>query len=353
MEYFVSFEDRKHRLDKKFSVYRRGRLDNYEIVDTLTNDTWEVRGRNIKYMAMAEFRYPLSKFSSVQGTLSFQSDKVAIISEDRNSLNVPVFSFSQAGLRAEYIYDNTIPLRLNARKGTRARFFADYFQNIQTEADSLKYNLKVLSPTMVLGFDARHYFSFDNKTIFAFRSTAAASFGKMKMLYALGGMENWVLPSANENIPLPDASNFTYQVLAAPLRGFQNNIRNGSNFAVINAEVRIPITEYLSRTPPSNVLLRNLQLVGFYDVGTAWQGLSPFSKENPLNTTTIDPGAGGSVVSPIRVRVNYYRRPIVQGAGFGLRTVFLGYFLRMDYAWGIETGALQTPRVYLSLGMDF
>jgi len=353
LEYFLSFEDRKSRLDKKFSLYRRGRTDEYLVTDTLTNEPWRAKGRNIKHMAMAELRYPLTKFASVQGTVSFQADKVAIISENRNSLEVPVFSFSQAGLRLEYIYDNTIPLRLNARKGTRVRFFADYFQNIETGADSVKFKLKIKSPTMVLGFDARHYISLDNKTVLAFRSTAAASFGKMKMLYSLGGMENWIFPRFNETIPLPEADKFTYQMLAAPLRGFQNNIRNGSNFALINAELRVPVTEYLSRTPPSNVMLRNLQLVAFYDVGTAWQGLSPFSKDNPLNTTTVDPGTGGAVVSPVRVRVNYFRRPIVQGLGFGLRTVFLGYFIRMDYAWGVETGDLQTPMVYLSLGMDF
>ena len=353
LEYFLSFEDRKSRLDKKFSLYRRSRTDDYLVTDTLTNEPWRAKGRNIKHMAMAELRYPLTKFASVQGTVSFQADKVALISENRNSLEVPVFSFSQAGLRLEYIYDNTIPLRLNARKGTKARFFADYFQNIETGADSVRFKMKIKNPTMVLGFDARHYISLDNKTVLALRSTAAASFGTMKMLYSLGGMENWMFPRFNETIPLPDAKKFTYQMLAAPLRGFQNNIRNGSNFALINAELRIPVTEYLSRTPPSNVMLRNLQLVAFYDVGTAWQGLSPFSKDNPLNTTTIDPGTGGAVVSPVRVRVNYYRRPIVQGLGFGLRTVFLGYFIRMDYAWGVETGDLQTPMVYLSLGMDF
>lgn len=354
MEYFISFEDRKHRLDKKFSLYRRGRIDKYLITDTMTNDPWSARGRNIKHMAMAEFRYPLSKFSSVEGTASFQSDKVAIISENsRNSVEVPVFSFSQVGIRAEYIYDNTIPLRLNARKGTKARFFADYFQNMQSDSDSIGFNLRLLSPTFVLGYDARHYISLDNKTVIALRSTAAASFGKMKMLYSLGGMENWVFNSFNESIPLPDGEKYAYQVLASPLRGFQNNIRNGSNFALINAEIRIPVTEYLSRTPPNNVMLRNLQVIGFYDIGTAWQGLSPFSKDNPLNTTSIDPGSGSSVVSPVRVRVNYFRRPIVQGVGFGLRTIFLGYFLRLDYAWGIETGDLQKPRVYLSLGMDF
>lgn len=353
MEYFLSFEDRKHRLDKKISIYRRGRMDNYVITDTLTGDDWPARGRNIKHMVMAEFRYPLSKFSSVQGTLSYQTDKVAIISENRNSLSVPVYNFSQAGIRAEYIFDNSIPLLLNARKGTRARFYADYFQNIESNTIDDQYKISILKPTFVMGFDARHYISFDNKTVFAFRGVGAASFGKYKMLYSMGGMENWLFPRFNETIPLPDASNFTYQVIATPLRGFQSNIRNGNNFLLINAEIRIPVTQYLTRNQPSNVLLRNLQLVGFYDIGSAWQGFSPFSKDNPMNSTLIDPGSGSSVVSPIRVRVNYFRRPIVQGAGFGLRTIFLGYFMRLDYAWGIETGQIQTPRVYLSLGMDF
>jgi hypothetical protein len=352
MEYFVTFEDRKHRLDKKFSIYRRGRMDDYILTDTTTNTQEEARGRTIKHMAMAEFKYPLSKFRSVRATAALLSDRVAIIAENFNTLQVPVYNETRLGLRMEYVFDNTINLRLNARKGTRARFFADYFQPVGERVDS-SFSLGLGSPTIALGLDARHYISLDNKTVFAFRFAGAASFGQKKMLYSLGGMENWMFPSENENIPLPDGGDFAYQVVSANLRGFQSNIRNGSNFALINAEIRIPVTEYLSRTPPNNVLLRNLQLIGFYDVGTAWQGLSPFSKDNPLNTSVIDPGTGTNSVSPIRVRVNYYRRPIVQGVGFGLRTVFLGYFLRMDYAWGIETGDLKTPRVYLSLGMDF
>jgi len=27
--------------------------------------------------------------------------------------------------------------------------------------------------------------------------------------------------------------------------------------------------------------------------------------------------------------------------------------VRLDYAWGIETGELQNGQIYLSLGMDF
>lgn len=352
MEYFITFEDRKHRLDKKFSLYRRGRIDRYLLTDTSSNVETLVRGRNIKHVAMAEFRYPFTKFSAFRGTASLHADKVAVIAENQNSLRVPIYNETRLGLRAEYVFDNTVNLRLNARKGTRARFYADIFQPMGVQIDS---SLKITtgSPTIALGLDARHYVSFDNKTIFAFRFMGATSFGKQKILYSLGGMENWLIPTFNETIPLPDGNEFAYQILSSNLRGFQSNARNGSSVALINAEMRIPVTEYLSRTPPRNVLLRNLQVIAFYDIGTAWQGLSPFSTDNPLNTTLIDPGAAAGVVSPIRVRVNYYRRPIIQGAGFGIRTVFLGYFLRMDYAWGIETGALQKPMVYLSLGTDF
>ena len=352
MEYFITLEDRKHRLDKKFSLYRRGRVDQYILTDSLSNIDETVRGRNIKHVAMAEFRYPFTKFSAFRGTASLHADKVAVIAENQNSLREPIYNETRLGLRAEYVFDNTINLRLNAKKGTRARFYIDYFQPVGTNADS-SFRFTTGSPTIALGIDARHYISFDNKTVFAFRFMGATSFGKQKMLYSLGGMENWLFPTRNETIPLPDANNFAYQVVSANLRGFRSNARNGSSVALINAEMRIPITEYLTRNLPRNVLLRNLQLIAFYDIGTAWQGLSPFSTDNPLNTTLIDPGASSGVFSPIRVRVNYYRRPIIQGAGFGIRTVFLGYFLRMDYAWGIETGALQKPMVYLSLGTDF
>jgi len=30
-----------------------------------------------------------------------------------------------------------------------------------------------------------------------------------------------------------------------------------------------------------------------------------------------------------------------------------GYFIKLDYAWGIETRVIQEPRLYLSLGTDF
>ena len=53
------------------------------------------------------------------------------------------------------------------------------------------------------------------------------------------------------------------------------NVRNGSNMALINAEVRIPIWSTLSSQSVESDLLEHLQWVGFADVGSAWNGKHP------------------------------------------------------------------------------
>ena len=45
--------------------------------------------------------------------------------------------------------------------------------------------------------------------------------------------------------------------------------------------------------------------------------------------------------------------PLVGGFGFGLRSRILGYFLRADWAWGVEDGEVLPYKFYLSLALDF
>ena len=352
IEYFLNFENRKYRLDQKYSLYRRGFSEDYVLEDSTGTIQEQVEGRTLKHLAMAEFSYPLGRFRSLRSTLSFQADRVAIRPEDLGSLSVPIYDENRLGIRLEYVYDNSVILGLNARKGSRMRIYGDYFQGIPFSTGD-RLGQVANTPTFALGLDARHYISLDNKSILAFRFVGASSFGQQKILYNLGGMENWLFSSQTETIPLPDGQDYAYQTVAANMRGFDANIRNGNSFALINAELRIPLAEYLGNSNSNSSILRNLQLTGFYDVGTAWQGSSPFSKDNLLNSTTIDPASGVNVVSPIRLRVNYYRHPIVQGFGFGLRSVVLGYFVKLDCGWGVETGDVQQAKIYLSLGKDF
>jgi outer membrane protein assembly factor BamA len=284
--------------------------------------------------------------------IAVQHDQVAIIGEEANSLSVPRYIENRTWLRFEYVFDNTVDIRQNIRKGTRFKAYADLFKPVAIKTDSVFKVDFSGGVTANIGFDFRYYKPLDKKTIFALRVAGASSFGKDKILYSLGGIENWLFPSTDQLIPLPQQDNFAYQTLAAPLRGFSNNIRNGSSFLVANAELRIPIADYLNLTSARSSALRTLQLVPFFDIGTAWQGISPFSADNPLNTSIIDRSSAGTI-SPIRVRVNYYRQPIVMGFGFGLRAAVSGYFLRADLGFGVETGLVRTPKLQFGIGTDF
>ncbi|NQU81734.1 MAG: hypothetical protein HQ543_09470, partial [Bacteroidetes bacterium] len=56
---------------------------------------------------------------------------------------------------------------------------------------------------------------------------------------------------------------------------------------------------------------------------------------------------------PITVTIDTNREPIVAGFGFGLRSQLFGYFIRADWAWGIENYILLPRVFYLSLNLDF
>ncbi|MEM1120883.1 MAG: hypothetical protein AAGJ18_10575, partial [Bacteroidota bacterium] len=98
------------------------------------------------------------------------------------------------------------------------------------------FNFEVPKGAMgIIGIDARHYQRILKHSVFATRLNANTSFGSEKILYYLGGVENWLFPSFNNDIPVPAANDFTYQTLAANLRGFRQNIRNGNSYALLNA----------------------------------------------------------------------------------------------------------------------
>jgi hypothetical protein len=87
-------------------------------------------------------------------------------------------------------------------------------------------------------------------------------------------------------------------------------------------------------------------LIGFYDVGTAWNGTHPYSDDNTFNQTIINN-------NPLIITIDSNREPIVYGYGFGLRTRLLGYFMRADWAWGVDDGITLPSVFYFSLSLDF
>ena len=342
-EFFLLFDNKKGRFDKRFAVYRKSARFSQESPSALPTR----KIRETSSLAYYEMRYPLDIFTSIRASSTLRLDNLTQLSTDAVTLSTPVNPEQRFGLKLEYVFDNTLDIAVNIKNGTRYKVFAEVIKRFDVELiDNFKVDFNEGFMT-VLGVDARHYQRLGKHSILAARFAASTSFGSEKILHTLGGVDGWLFPSFNDEIPYPQNDNFAYQALANNLRGFKSNIRNGSSYALFNAELRVPIVKYISKSIRSS-FFRNLQLTSFFDVGTAWQGKTPFSNENPLNTTFI-----GGDNAPVKLKVNYFRDPIVAGYGFGVRSMLFGYFIRLDYGWGIETRVVQDPILHFAMGLDF
>ena len=339
-EYFFIFDNNKYQWDKRFAFYRKAsrerddeRFENFDETRTIT------------HIAYFQLKYPFDIFNSLRFSLTLRQDKYVFLAEDLGTLNTPDDLQQRIGLKAEYVFDNTFDVQPNIKNGTRAKVSVEVVNRLQIQFSP--WNFEGSEGLMtVVGFDLRHYERMLRHSVLALRFAGAKSFGTEKILYYMGGVDNWFSPDYNDNIPFPPDEDFSYQAAALQMRGFRQNIRNGSSFAVINAEARIPVVKYFTNRKIKSGFLRNLQVVSFFDVGTAWHGATPYSDDNPLNSVTL--------TNPVStVTVKYFRDPLVYGYGTGLRVQVFGYPLRFDYAWGVDTREVLEPRFYFSMGMDF
>jgi outer membrane protein assembly factor BamA len=197
----------------------------------------------------------------------------------------------------------------------------------------------------VVGLDLRHSLSIHREIIWVTRLAGSSSFGARKVLYFMGGLDNWFFPKVDESIPIDPSQGYAYQASGVPLRGFYYNARNGSSFALLNTEVRVPLFRYLINRPIRSDLIQNFQIVGFADAGTAWTGSDPYSSDNSFNQQVISR-------NPLTITINNQREPILWSYGFGLHSRVLGYFVRGDWAWGVDDGVIQKVVFHFSLGLD-
>jgi hypothetical protein len=267
-------------------------------------------------------------------------DYTFLSTDQQNMINKGVRKY-WAGIKGEYVFDNTRMIALNLYDGTRFKAFGEYYQQVNGN----------WSDVFVVGADIRHYQPLHRSLIWANRFAASTSFGGSRLIYYMGAVDNWTnlsrtVPTFDYSVPIDTTQNFVYQALATNMRGFSQNIRNGNSFAVFNSEIRWPVFRYFANKPINSDILANLQLIGFFDIGTAWSGSTPWDEKNHLNREVIENG-------PLVIVIDKTNEPIVAGFGFGLRTRLLGYFVRADWAWGIENYVLLPRIFYLSLSLDF
>ncbi len=326
-EFFLAFDNFKRRLDKTLVLHRQA-VENQADDGSLI----KIRTHDVQYC----IKWPFSNTLALKGSAILRWDKTIYAATDIVNLKEPTINEYWGGAKAELIFDNTRPRGLNIFYGTRWKIFAEYYERITKEMDYLA----------VLGLDFRNYKKIDRSLIWANRFAASTSFGSSPLIYYLGGVDNWLLPKFNNDITVNQTKNYGFQTLATNMRGFTQNIRNGNNFAVFNSEIRFPIIRYFSKKPVKSEFFNNFQIVGFGDLGMAWTGWNPWSEENTIFKEIY-------YQNPITVTIRKERDPIVGGFGGGLRTRILGYFLRVDYAWGVENMKIQKPIFYLSLTTDF
>lgn len=324
--YLVQLEDLSKRIDKRYTGIR-------------VSDRFQA-GTNIfkviTYQAAYRMSYPVNEVFSLRGTFFYRNDRIINLAVEQSSLRSPSVSFNYAGLKAEAVFDNTRGLGVNLRQGMRGKVWGEYYRDpINFETDFI-----------VLGADFRHYTKIHRNLIWANRFAWSTSLGAERLAYFLGGVDNWLFPRNDNSIPLDPEQNFAFQTLGSPMRGFIYNARNGNSFSVVNSEVRLPVFKYFFNRPLKSDFLENFQVVAFGDAGSAWTGPSPFSPENAFNNTVITTG-------DLTIEVENNRNPIVYGYGFGLRSKLLGYFIRVDWAWGVDDGITLPSVFYVSLALDF
>jgi Tol biopolymer transport system component len=331
-EYFASYSNLKKRLDREL-IFHRNTVEGqagYNYLNIHTHELFYV------------LKWPFSEALSVRGTFHYRNDAYVSMATDMISLLTPTHYENWGGFVASLVYDDTRSLGLNLYRGWRWKIFAEYNQLLKKGMDNL----------IVFGFDFRNYLRIHRNFIWANRLAGSASMGNNKLLYYLGGVDNWIAPRY-DHAPIDPREHYGFQTLATNLRGHYQNIRNGSNFILINSELRFPVFQYFSKAPISSGFVRNFQLVAFGDIGTAWSGLSPYA---PF-TYYVDGG-------PYHISVEVQKEPLVGGFGFGARAYLLGYFIRGDVAWGVEDGRLmerinkkgkltKAPVFYFSLNLDF
>jgi hypothetical protein len=327
-DYGITLENLTNRVDKKLTLMRQSQ----EVVGAF--DIFKIHSYSFQY----QLKYPFTELASIRANLIYRNDRIVRMSVDRYSLEYPNFNEHNLGVRIDYVFDNTINRGLNLYTGTRYKFWFERYAQPDKLSEPTDFN--------VVGFDIRHYKKIHRDLIAAVRFSGATSFGEYKMIHYLGGVDNWLFQKIDYSMPISSVQKYTYQSMAAPMRGFLINGRNGTSFALINAELRWPVFKYFMKKPIKNDFMENFQVTVFSDVGTAWTGLDPYSEQNTLNNQSL-------TVNPVTLTILNNREPIVYGYGFGIRSRLLGYFMRADWAWGVDDG-ISMPRVfYLSLNFDF
>jgi hypothetical protein len=348
-DWLLQFNNLKRRIDWGLTYYR-----NVQEVSFGFDSTSAYPGRVISNLYQFNLSFPFDATKSLRLNVGVRRDRAVVNAYNDISLNAPEINKSYGLLHLEYVYDNTVNPAQNILNGIRYKAYIDYNSQISKLSVSEGRN------TFNFGFDARAYFPIYRNFIWAGRVAGDFSWGNQKLIYYLGGIDNWFMFSSNEktvngqptyryfnpaNKPAPDVA-YAFQSLAVNLRGFIQNAANGNNATVINSEFRLPVFTTFFSKPINNAFIRNFQLTQFVDLGSAWNGAYSKLARPSITYSSQDPTVQVNIKAP-------GIGPFLGGYGFGARSTLLGYFLKFDAGWPMNGFFRGKPIYYFSMGLDF
>jgi hypothetical protein len=345
--YFLQYQNFTHKVDWGLLFLRRQNkdtknvayVDNKGVVVLVAPQTF----KTMLNMVQADFSYPLDRRRSLRFHTGVREDNFVQKVTDTLSL---LFDFPKSVVytsmsRLEFVFDNTVSPAINILNGTRYKIYSEYIYGLNNGNKGC-YNI---------GLDVRNYQKIYKNFIIANRFSYAHSDGTSVVQYLLGGVDNWMFPQKSANGDQAPAPNYGFQTLATSLRGYQQYARTGNNYAVFSTEARLPVVTTFVKRPVQSAILKNLQVVAFMDMGTAWRRFLPVT-ENMSNTYNYPTYITNSGLNNIYLSLTVPNSSgLAMGYGGGLRTSLFGYFMRLDAAWNIEGD--KKPIVYLALGTDF
>lgn len=349
-EWLISYQNKKRRIDWGLTYYRNVQGFSFGLADSSGTVVDVEPGKVFTNLYQVNVAYPFDVTKAIRLTTGIRSDNQVISSTNIIGLLVENVKRTYWMSRLEYVYDDVQNEATNIWDGLRYKVFMDFNLDVSKTKYSTGNN------TFNFGFDGRYYYPIYRNLIWAARAAGNFSWGNQKIIYYLGGEDGWLMFGSNEkdgrqryfdnnNKPAPD-NDYAFQSLAVNMRGFIQNVANGNNAIVLNSEFRVPIISTFFNKTINNPFLRDLQLIQFTDLGTAWNG--SYKKMRRPEVTY------GSDLDPVQVKVKAPGiGPFVGGYGFGLRTSLLGYFIKFDMSWPMNTVFGGRPIKYLALGLDF
>ncbi|CAN5462972.1 DPP IV N-terminal domain-containing protein [soil metagenome] len=308
-DYVVSYAHLPGRTDFLAQAFHLAR----ELTDQSGGTVYRYRSFGVS----AGTRYPLDKFRRVEGQLGVIG--VSLLDLARPGLEARGRTFLYPNV--SYIEDTTTPGMLSAVAGRR--FAAQVSGSPGPEARFA-----------TLLVDARQYVRLGGSrfsTVLGLRASGGISLGPDPQRFYAAGVDNWVNASFG-SLPVQSPDEFVFATPVLPLRGFGFNEASGDRFALINAELRVPLFAAILPGPLPLLPLYDLQGVGFIDAGLISDGAVELTRE-------ID---DERVLQDLRL-----------GAGVGLRTLLLGIPVRVDWAWPYDGRRFGETAIYFSLGLDF